>query len=167
MLNNRYTILITAILLNGCSLSMNTTGSMTMLKGEAPIQPLPIEQVQLILTTEKQDYQVVALITASVSATEPEYIAVAEGKALQELKHQAAQAGANGVIDVVREVLVGGALASTTSFGYIDDHSIGNRNILDIEDHLQREHNVVSSSQTSVSRSYTVYFRGKAVRLEK
>jgi len=167
---NRYTTLIATTLLTGCSLGMQATGSVVMLKGEAPIQPTPVEQVQLILNTKNKEFHIVALINASASVAEPKQIAIAEGKALQELKNQAAQAGANGVIDVVREVLVGDALISTMNYGRIDDFSIGDHATHNNDKHgiaqiLHREHQTISTGQTSVSRSYTVYFRGKAVHL--
>ncbi len=168
---NRYATLIAVILLTGCSLGMKATGSVVMLKGEAPIQPTPVEQVQLLLDTKKEGYDIVALINASASVTESKQIAIAEGRALQELKHQAALAGANGVVDVVREVLVGDALISTMNYGRIDDFNIGDYTTS--QDHgahgvtqvPYREYQTINTGQTSVSRSYTVYFRGKAVRL--
>ncbi len=160
---SRPTLLMAAILLTGCSsFGIPATGSLVMLKGEVPIQPLPVGQVQLILNAENQDYQIVALINASASVGESVDIAIAEGKALQELKQQAAQAGANGIIDIVREVLAGGTLTSTMKYGETDNH-----NNLRINGHNDKDRQTISTGQTSVSRSYTVYFRGKAVRLDK
>ncbi len=157
------------ILLTSCSLGMNVTGSAVMLKGDLPVQPLPVEQVQILLETGNIDYQVLALVNASVSLAEPMDIAIAEGKVLQELKNQAALAGANGILEVVREVLVGDALISTMRYGTVDGHRLLDHNVLDRDRHdltqaLPIDYGSIDSSRTSISQSYTVYFRGKAVR---
>ncbi|NOY71855.1 MAG: hypothetical protein GXP14_05675 [Gammaproteobacteria bacterium] len=162
-------ISMAVVLLTGCSLGMSVTGSAVMLKGDLPMQPSPVEQVQILLETENIDYQVVALVNASVSLAEPVDIAIAEGKVLQELKNQAALAGANGILEVVREVLVGDALISTMRYGGVDGHSPLDHNTLDHDRHdltqtLPIEYSSIDSSRTSISQSYTVYFRGKAVR---
>ena len=62
-------------------------------------------------------YRVVALVGASASFLGFGDVAAADGAALEKLREQAAIAGADAVIEIQRELYLGGVLITSTSLG--------------------------------------------------
>ena len=136
-------ILVTA--LTGCA-----TGGTVMLSGKAPTTPSKTaDEVELFLTVPTKPYKVIALINSSRSGSD---IGLSEGMALEKLKDQAAQAGADGIIEIQREVMDGGAVISSGAYGQA---SLNQNNV-----------RASAGGIGSLIKTYTIVFRGKAVKFE-
>ncbi len=106
-------LLIIAALLGGCI----ATGSTVMLNGTPPEKPAKTAtQIELLLEPPAKAYTVIALVTASAK-TQFGDVAGAEGSALEQLKAQAAAAGADAVVEIERQVLSGGQVVSSGAYG--------------------------------------------------
>ena len=153
----RVGVLLCVVLVTGCSFKLEATGSVVMLQGAVPEKAISVDAVQIFLEAPTEPYRAIALVSSSVGVDYRD-IAAAEGAALLELKRQTALAGGNGIIDLVREVLVGDTLVSTSRF-----HSLPELGLKD-QRRLAPIKQVSGTSQTSVSTTYTLYFRGKAIQ---
>jgi len=131
-------LLFVCLLFAGCA-----TGSTVMLVGNAPEVSTPVEQVRLFLEPPTRGYTVIAVVQASAESDDFNSISIAEGAALKKLKEQAAAAGADGVVDIIREIMDGGVVIYSDSLG----------------DYPRNLH-----STTTLSRSFSINFRGKAVK---
>lgn len=106
-------LLIVTVILGGCL----ATGSTVMLNGAPPENPTKTAvQIELLLEPPAKAYTVIALVTASAK-TQFGDVAGAEGSALEQLKAQAAAAGADAVMDIERQVLSGGQVVSSGAYG--------------------------------------------------
>lgn len=142
-------------LLGGCSLGLHATGSTVMLSGIRPPAPSSIEKVQIFLEQPKQPYEAVALVNSSIQIGGQGNFPEAEAAALEKLKQQAAAAGADGVIDVVREVVRGDTLISSTAF----DTTTRLNGAPDLKTQQ-------GTGYTSLSQTYSINYRGKAVKFK-
>jgi hypothetical protein len=123
------------------------TGSSVMLRGALPEHPgRTKEQIELFVQPPQRSYRVIALVSASASFAGFGGVAGAEEAALDELKRQAARAGADAVIEIRREIYLGGVLISSTR--------------------LNRSPVAVVESSGSASTSPGVHFLGKAIKFE-
>lgn len=147
-------------LLTACSLSIEPTGSLVMLKGGLPAAAVAEDSVEILIGKPEKPHEVVALVNASVDVMDYTYIAEYEAAVLTELRRQAARAGANAVMNIEREVVSGGTLVTTSSYGSawgteFEPEKQQSRDAL-IQHH--------ANQSTRISQSYTVYFRGQAIR---
>ncbi len=69
-----------------------------------PSVAIPPEQVELILDEPQRRYRKIALVTASADPDDYFGWVAAEGAALKRLREQAGKAGADGVLNIYREV---------------------------------------------------------------
>lgn len=150
--------LLTAMLLaftnlSGCAVNLKANGSTVMLEGVKPTLPASANLVRMFLEKPEQNYEVIALVNSSIHISSSMDIAQAEAVALEQLKVQATQAGADGIIDVVRDVTAGDTLISSSAF------STGTPWVSPFSGIHQ------GSEQTSVLRTYTISFRAKAIKL--
>ena len=88
-------------------------------------------------------------------------IAQAEAAALEELKKQAASAGADGVIEITREVLSGDTLISTSGWGGTPFVAAP---MTDAQ--LLALRTRPTQQTTSITSYYTINFRAQAIKLE-
>ena len=146
--------------LSACSLSIQPVGSLVMLKGSMPAAPMAADNVEILIGKAEKSYEVVALVNASVDVMDYTYIAEYEAAVLSELRQQAARAGADAVMNIEREVVSGGTLVTTSRYG----SAWG----AELESTQQPAHDGIiqhqSSQSTRISQSYTVYFRGQAIK---
>ena len=141
ILKNLSILCLSACFIWGCA-----SGSTVMLSGIAPEMPTPLEQIKLFIEPPDQPYAVIALVNATADTEDFRSVAQAEGAALEKLKEQAAKAGADGVTDIVREMLDGGLVIYSDSLrNYYHEH----RN---------------THSSTTLSRSYAISYKGKAIK---
>lgn len=138
------------------------SGSTVMLGGAKPAEKIPVEQVRLHLTPPTGHYEDVALIRASANVNDFLSINDAEAAALEKLKEQAAEAGADGVVDIQQEVVENGTVVSSSAWGrgraYGGTIQIGN---------YENRSGIASAEAGSVTTarvSRTIVFRAKAVR---
>lgn len=153
--------MILALTLGGCASAFRTSGGVVMLAGAKPATPAPVETVQIFITPPTQSYKRIALISSSVPVSGNYGIAQAEAAALEELKKQAASAGADGVIDITREVLAGDTLISSSGWGgtVFTGAPV-------TEAQLQALRLRPNQQTTSISSYYTINFRAQAIQLE-
>lgn len=89
-----------------------------MLVGEVPERSLKTkDRIELFVAPPGRAHRVIALVSGSATFAGFGGVAGAEGTALEKLKEQAALAGADGVIEITRELYLGGVLVSSTSLG--------------------------------------------------
>lgn len=94
-------------------------GGTVMLTGEKPQLIKPISEIELLIEKPTKSYKVLALINSSAK-TQSQFFgssSEAETAALEQLKVQAAQAGADAVMDIKQEVLENGAVISSVAWG--------------------------------------------------
>lgn len=161
MMMLRISFLISVLFLSACSFSIHTSGGAVLLQPQQVLSPSLPEQVTLYIEQPDAAYDVVALVQASADVMDYGYIAEYETAVLQELRQQAANVGAHGVIEIVREVVSDGAMVTTDSYG-------SGWNIKAVPDEPRSSKFVQhhSTQSSKVSQQYTVYFRGKAIRLK-
>ncbi len=153
---------IFALTLGGCASAFRTSGGVVMLSGAKPAIPAPVETIQIFLTPPTQSYKKIALISSSVPVSGNYGIAQAEAAALEELKKQAASAGADGVIDITREVLAGDTLISSSGWG--GGTVFTGAPVTEAQ--LQALRLRPNQQTTSISSYYTINFRAQAIQLE-
>lgn len=142
--------LLAAAALIGCS-----SGSTVMMSGSKPATAVPVEQVRLYTETPRSNYQTVALITASAEVGTYLSIDRAEAAALDRLKEEAAEAGADGVMEIERDLVENGTVTSTSVWGR------GSR--VDWNNGMTTV-SARAGAQTSTYVSRTIVFRAKAIR---
>ena len=136
--------IILAFIVAGCA-----TGGTVMLAGKAPEKSKATDEVELFLDSPKKPYKVIALVNSSRSGSD---LGLSEGMALEKLKEQAAQAGADGIVEIQREVMDGGAVVSSGAYGRATA--------------TENTARASAGGIGSLIRTYTVVFRGKAIRFE-
>lgn len=151
MTNSHATLLIVilsfGIFLDGCA-----TGGTVMLSGSPPAEPRQVEEIEIYLEKPNRQYKVIAMIIASAETDDFLSVAHAEKAALEKLKEQAAQAGADGIIDIYREVMQSGAVVSSTAWGTAH----GNDSLV----------HGTGGGFGALFRSYSIGFRAKAIKFE-
>ena len=150
------TTTIIAFLLFGCAFPREISGSFVRLDTASPSTKTSPADVKIFLDKPQQKYQVVALVEASSTIHEYSNVADIEGALLSELRAQAALAGANGLVDIVRETLVGETVISTTEWGTITKSATPHLN----PKIIQSRHDQLGS----VSQGYLLIYRAKAIR---
>lgn len=149
------------LMLGACAAPFRTSGGVVMLSGLKPATPAPVETVQLFVTPPNTSYKKIALVTSSVPVSGNYGIAQAEAAALEELKKQAASAGADGVIEITREVLSGDTLISTSGWGGTPFIAAP---MTDAQ--LLALRTRPTQQTTSITSYYTINFRAQAIKLE-
>lgn len=150
------------LMLGACAAPFRTSGGVVMLSGLKPATPAPIETVQLFVTPPGTPYKKIALVTSSVPVSGNYGVAQAEAAALEELKKQAASAGADGVIEITREVLSGDTLISTSGWGgtpFVAAAPMTDAQLLALRTRTTQQ-------TTSITSYYTINFRAQAIKLE-
>jgi len=147
----KYLLLIinTVLFLSGCA-----SGGTVMLVGSAPDEPTPIENVQIFLEPPTRAFQVIALVNSSADTDDFMSTSGAETAALEKLREQAAIAGADGLIDINREVIENGAVISTSAWGAASATAVGSTATATGN----------SSGIGSLFRSYSIGFRANAIK---
>ena len=160
-LKNAVGIIAAGLMLAGCSLNIYTSGSMVMLKGSPPtIEQPQTDHIEILLSPPEQAYEVIALVNASADLMDYSFIAEYEAAVIEELRKQAALAGADALLNITREIVRGDVLVTTDSYGdywlnqYVEDGKL-------IHPGFARPH---ATHSTKVSRSFTIFMRAQAIR---
>ncbi len=148
-------ILALIVFLSGCA-----TGGTVMLSGTPPASPTPIEKIEIFLEKPDKKYKVIALITASADTDDFLSVSHAEKAALEKLKEQAARAGADGIIDIYREVLEGGSVVSSTVWGSATGTAYGRGGYTTGYAHG------TGGGFGALFKSYSIGFRAKAIKFQ-
>lgn len=88
-----------------------------MLTGDKPAIARPTSEIQLILEKPDRPFKVVALVNASAETQWTGSVSAAETLSLEQLKKQAAEAGADAVYDIKEETMDGGQVVSSVDWG--------------------------------------------------
>jgi len=130
-----------------------------MLKGSPPAMAGAAEDVSIFLEKPEKPFKVIALVNSSVQMDDYSSMAEGEGAALERLKQQAALAGADGIINITREIMDKGTVISSSSWTSADTLDGGRRH----------PHSVTGSDYdyTSLYRYYSISFRGEAISFDK
>jgi len=155
-------IVIMLAMLYGCSITSQVSGSHVSLN---PIgnerQAIQPDAVTIFLQAPEHAYQTIALLNASATISGYSNVAAMEAELLEELRRQAASIGANGVIDIVREVMIGDKVITTNTWG------MAARSKLEINDQQKLKHAMINRrDQSVVSSDYLLIYRGKAISYE-
>jgi hypothetical protein len=137
-------LFVILLLLAGC-----TSGSTTMLSGTMPAVGIPPENVELIIDEPQRSYKKLALVTASADTDDHLGFAKTEAAALRRLREQAGKAGADGVMNIRREVHQGDSIVSSNAWGT----GVSSGNITTGS----------ASGISTISSSQTIVFHGEAV----
>jgi len=159
-------IVLVLVCLVGCSVGIHTSGSVVMLKESKLDQPQAnVDAVEVFIGVPEKPYDVVALVHASADVMDYSYMAEYESALFIELRTQAVKAGANGIINVVREVVSGGALVTTDSYG---SDWVGSYTHKDLQHHdgLAQPRKGPVMQSTHISNNYSVHFRAQAIRFK-
>jgi len=156
-------IAILLVMLYGCSITSQVSGSHVSLNPIGnKLESIQPDEVTIFLQTPEQTYQTIALLSASATISGYSNVAAMEAELLEELRRQAASIGANGVMDVVREVMVGDKVITTNTWG------IAARSRLESTELDKLKHTIVDRRDRSVVTSdYLLIYRGKAISHEK
>jgi len=129
-----------------------------MLSGSRPTYGKSPEAVTLFIDAPERKFTVIAMVTASIRIDDFSEVAEAEALALERLRVEAASAGADGVIDIHREVMDRGAVVFSSSWKHETE--------LTDRDDLYRTGRKDRTKMATLDRSYSLVFRGKAIKLE-
>ncbi|MDH4233839.1 MAG: hypothetical protein OEV15_01715 [Gallionella sp.] len=156
--NNIWISFLSSILLAGCLVQTPISGGMVMLAGTPPATAANPNDVQLFLDTPKFSYSTIALVTASATVYTSSNVAEIEAGVVRKLKEQAATAGANGVIEIVRELRDGATNISGSTWKSVTKQKnvAGNNEMNQIQSH--------QDNNDSISNSYLLIYRGKAIK---
>ena len=110
----KFYLIISFLLIIGCA-----TGSTVMLQGAKPEKHTPIGKIAIYLEHPERPYKVIAVLNSSADSKNFGSVAYAEAAALEQLKIQASKAGADGIIEIYRDVLDGGALVASSSWASV------------------------------------------------
>lgn len=157
---NKLSWILIPLFVYGCSTTSYIDGSNVLLtpasQGRPAISP---DDVTIYLQPPKQDYEPVALLVANATVGSYSDVAKIEAELLNELKRQAAATGANGVTDVVREVITGDKILTVSDWGITSRH-----NISDADPRLK--HIITDRRQQGViSSDYLIIYRAKAISI--
>lgn len=107
---------ITAIavcgILSGCA-----EGGTVMLTGDKPAVARPTNEIELLLEKPGRPFKVIAMVNASAETQWTGSVSAAETLSLEQLKKQAAEAGADAVYEIKQEVMDGGQVVSSVDWG--------------------------------------------------
>jgi hypothetical protein len=144
----------------GCSTASYIDGSNVLLTpASQSLSSISPDDVTIYLQPPKQDYEPIALLVANATVGSYSDIAKIETGLINELKRQAAATGANGVTDVVREVIAGDKILTVSDWGVTSRH-----NISDADPRLK--HIITDRQQQGViSSDYLIIYRAKAISL--
>ncbi len=154
-------VAILLIMLYGCSISSHVSGSHVVLNPTSSTPAITSDEVTIFLQPPEHEYQVVALLNASTTVRSSIYIADFEAELVEELRRQAASIGANGVTDVVREVMIGDKVITTHTWG-----GTGRARLTPTEPHEPRHIVRDRQRQSVVTSDHILIYRGKAISYE-
>ena len=154
-MRNILAVLSLALMLAGCA-----QGGTVMLTGEKPKIVKPTSEIELVIEKPQRAYKVLAMVTASASTKNQLFQATsyAETNALEQLKKQAAEAGADAVIDIKQDTIENGAVVSTTSWGQANVNGSVNGN------HVSASGTGSSFGFGEMLKTHEIIFRAKAVK---
>ena len=156
-------VAVLLLMLYGCSMSSQISGSHVSLNSTgSALQAIPPEEVTIFLQPPESKHQAIALVSASATISGYSDVAAMEAEVLEELRRQAASIGANGVMDIVREVMVGDKVITTNTWGMAarPRHELSTQNQLRLLPLNRQRHSVVTSD-------YLIIYRGQAISHEK
>lgn len=151
------TWMLMLMLVAGCSTTSRIDGASVLLAPQTQSRSLAPEQVVVYLEPPEQDYQGVAMVVASATVTSYSDVALIEAELLNELKRQAAAVGANGIVDVVREVIAGDQTLSVSGW------DVATRNNLTDADVRLRQFISNQRTEGRISSDYLIVYRARAV----
>ncbi len=157
--------LLVAIYLLGCSIGIQTSGSTVMLKGDKRDQnQIEHRAVEVFLEPPERAFDVVALVYASAEVVDPRFVAEYESALFAELRAQAVRAGAEGIINIVREVVSDGTLVTVDNYGLGWVHKGGLHS--SGEDLWLHYEGLPGRQLTRIANHYSVLFRAQAIRFK-
>jgi len=151
-------VLCSMALFTGCATGPIVTGSAIVLDQQQPIpQQLASNQVTLYLSPPLKQYQPIAMVTASGHMGHYSDLSRLESALVEELRKQAASIGANGIMQIEKEILTGQTVISRSAWREIPP--------------AERTHQPppplanarLETSQKTISSEYSVIYRGKAI----
>ncbi len=151
-------VILVLMLCYGCSTGPRISGSKVMLiPTNSSLETTSAAQVSIYLQPPNMEYKEIALLTASAVIGSYENAAQVESALLEELKTQAAFAGGNGVTDIVREVMLGDKVITTSKWGTVHRP--------DLTAFERRPGFATGTSQRNqyISTEYLVIYRSKAI----
>lgn len=91
-------------------------GGTVMLVGEKPQVARPVSEVEIFLEKPSRPFRIIALVNASARTKDQlfETTAEAQTNALNQLKQQAAEAGADGIYDITQNTVDNGKTTSSS-----------------------------------------------------
>ena len=149
--------ILALLLCYGCSTS-NITGSNVMLiPTNGGIETTSPTEISIYLQPPDMRYKEIALLSASAIISSHDSAAQIESGLLEELRTQAALTGANGITDIVREIMLGDKLITTTKWGTVHRP--------DLRAFERKPGLTTGTSQRHqyVSAGYLVIYRGKGI----
>jgi len=150
-------ILIMLVMLSACSVTSQVSGSHVSLNAISnQLQAIPSEQVTIFLETPQPSYQTIALVSANATISGYSNVSAMEAELLEELRRQAASIGANGVMNIVREVMSGDQVITTSTWGTTA------RATHELTTQL-RQPILDRQRQSVVSSDYLIIYRGQAI----
>ena len=152
-------VAVLLLILYGCSMSSQISGSHVSLNStSSTLQAISPAEVSIFLQPPESKHQAIALVSASATISGYSDVAAMEAELLEELRRQAASIGANGVMDIVREVMVGDKVITTNTWG------MATRSKLEISGQDKLKHAIINRhDQSVVSSDYLVIYRAKAI----
>jgi len=156
-------VAVLLLMLYGCSMSSQISGSYVPLNATgSALQTISPEAVSIFLQPPESNYQAIALLSASATISGYSDVAAVEAEMLEELRRQAASIGANGVMDIVREVMVGDKVITTNTWGM----TARSKQELSAK-HMLRQPILNRQHQSVVSSDYLIIYRGQAISYKK
>jgi hypothetical protein len=133
-------------------------GGTVMLMGEKPKVARPTSQVEIFLEAPKRPFKVIALVNASASTKDQlfESTAEAETNAFEQLKQQAAEAGADGIYEITQSTVDNGIVVSTSEAGQARATVSGNK----------IKGSEYSSGFANLFNDHEIIIKGKAIKFE-
>ena len=144
------------LVISGCASFDPVTGSTVMLKGSPPAKAADVGNVSIFLERPEKPFNVLALVSSSVRMYDYSSVSEGEGAALERLKQQAALAGADGIINITREIMDHGTVVQSTAWTSATAIHHGKRGFPHPVDGWD-------SSQSSLYRYFSISFRGEAI----
>ncbi len=160
----KHTIIAILLLsLYGCSITSQVSGSHVALNpSNTSLGSITPEEVSIFLQPPEHSYQAIALLSASATISGYSNVAAMEAELTEELRRQAASIGANGMIDIIREVMVGDKVITSNTWGIAAKSSFEN------SEQNRQKHTIIDRRDRSVVTSdYLVIYRGKAISYKK
>ncbi len=152
----------------GCSIGIQTRGSVVLLKGnEREQSQSEPHSIEVFLEAPERAFDVIALVYASAEVVDPRFVAEYESALFTELRRQAARVGADGIINVVREVLSDGTLVTVDNYGLDWVYKGGVHEGLHShsEEAWLHYEGLPGRQLTRIANHYSILFRAQAIRL--